>query len=111
MRLNVTGVKAPTLPTPQQGQPPDQNAHFWDWSPDFSPATPGAVTQDEAVSQTTTTGPITSTGYQQVTNKNSVYRIPHLEAYAQFQRSQVSLIDERFAELSAKELSAIWGRS
>jgi hypothetical protein len=86
---------SPVPPVPPASPPSGPNiANLWsDW-----PASNASMTQDEAAGLTTTTGPIMSTGWQHVINKNFVYRIPYLEAYAQFQRSQISLIDQRFAE-------------
>jgi biotin carboxyl carrier protein len=95
--LSPTGSPAPPQPPKVLNTTQDERATFWNWSSQTFSQAPG-ITMDEAAAQTTTTGPITSTSWQHVTNKNFVYRVPYLEAQAQYDRAQVSLIDQQYAE-------------
>jgi biotin carboxyl carrier protein len=64
--------------------------------------------QTQSTSQTVTTGP-SAEGSQDITNYGYVYRTPYYEAYAQYHRALISLMDEQFAELMRQDTLSAYG--
>ena len=82
-----------TLPSPQ---PPPAPVDLW--APRFTGDREAQVTVQKGASYQATSNADRGRQSQTIVNTDYGYRVPYIEAEAQFQRAQISLIDQQFAQ-------------
>ncbi|WP_321965428.1 hypothetical protein [Paraburkholderia sp. J7] len=101
-RLSSTGSSTTT------DQNTQKSAEFMTAAAHFPPPAPGAATTvgggdpvqeifEEGNSAQSSQSSASATEHQTIVNTDYGYRVPYLENFAQYERAQISLIDERFA--------------